>query len=164
MAYHEDLRMAAVRHYKGSGDAFAETGKIFNVSESSVQRWATQYEATGNVSDKPLNRNFKKIDPTKLRTYVQEHPDATQQEIADAFGCCNQAVSKALKRLNIARKKTRRYKERDAEKVAEYQAELAKIPENMRVYVDETGSDSYRKNVGQHQTLAQKPYARISFF
>ena len=105
MAYHVDLRMAAVRHYKGSGDTFAETGKIFNVSESSVQRWVTQYEATGNVSDKPLNRSFKKIDPAKLRTYVQEHPDATQQEIADAFGCCNQAVSKVLKRLNITRKK-----------------------------------------------------------
>jgi len=107
MAYSVDLRMATVRHYKESGDTFAETGKIFNVSESSVQRWVTQYEATGNVSDKPLKRSFKKIDPAKLRTYVKEHPDDTQQEIADAFGCCNQAVSKALKRLKITRKKKR---------------------------------------------------------
>ena len=107
MAYHVDLRMAAVRHYKGSGDTFAETGKIFNVSESSVQRWVTQYEATGNVSDKPLKRSFKKIDPVKLRTYVKEYPDATQREIADEFHCSNQAVSKALKRLNITRKKKR---------------------------------------------------------
>ena len=105
MAYSVDLRMAAVRHYKGSGDTFAETGKIFHVSESAVQRWVTQYEATGNVFDKPLNRGFKKIDPEKLRAYVKEHQDATQQEIADEFGCCNQAVSKALKRLNITRKK-----------------------------------------------------------
>ena len=105
MAYSVDLRMAAVRHYKESGDTFAETGKLFHVSESAVQRWVTQYEQTGNVFDKPLNRGFKKIDPAKLRTYVKEHPDATQQEIADEFACCNQAVSKAFKRLNITRKK-----------------------------------------------------------
>ncbi|MBP5719134.1 MAG: hypothetical protein J6X53_09215, partial [Abditibacteriota bacterium] len=30
---------------------------------------------------------------------------ATQREIADEFGCSNQAVSKALKRLAITRKK-----------------------------------------------------------
>ena len=107
MAYSVDLRMAAVRHYKEGGDTFAETGKIFHVSESAVQRWVTQYEETGNVFDKPLNRSFKKIDPAKLRTYVKEHPDATQREIADEFGCCNQAVSKALKRLRITRKKKR---------------------------------------------------------
>ena len=107
MGYSVDLRMAAVRHYKGSADTFAKTGKIFNVSESSVQRWVTQYEATGNVFDKPLIRGAKKLPPEALRAYVLEHPDDTQQEIADAFGCCNQAVSKALKRLNITRKKKR---------------------------------------------------------
>ena len=57
------------------------------------------------MSNKPLNRKPRKIDPETLRVYVKEHPDDTQQEIADAFGCCNQAVSKALKRLNITRKK-----------------------------------------------------------
>ena len=105
MAKSEDLRMAAAKHYLGSGDTLAETGKIFGVSAASVKRWVDRYEETGGVADKPLNRGFKKIDPVKLRTYVKEHPDDTQQEIADAFGCCNQAVSKALKRLNITRKK-----------------------------------------------------------
>jgi transposase len=105
MAKSEDLRMAAVKHYLGSGDTLAETGKIFGVSATSVERWVDRYEETGGVANKPLNRGFKKIDPVKLRTYVKEHPDDTQQEIADAFGCCNQAVSKALKRLNVTRKK-----------------------------------------------------------
>ena len=31
--------------------------------------------------------------------------EATQQEMAEEFGCCNQAVSKALKRNKITRKK-----------------------------------------------------------
>ncbi|MBQ9492600.1 MAG: hypothetical protein IJR54_02575, partial [Oscillibacter sp.] len=47
------------------------------------------------------------MDPEKLRTHVKDHPDATQQEIADEFHCYNQAVSKALKRLNITRAATR---------------------------------------------------------
>ena len=45
------------------------------------------------------------IEPEKLKTYVKNHPDATQQEMADEFGCCNQAISKALKRNKITRKK-----------------------------------------------------------
>ena len=105
MAYSVDLRMAAVKHYLESGDTCAETGKIFGVGGSTVGSWVRRYEETGDLSDKPLNRGFKKIDPARLRTYVKENPDATQQEIADEFGCCNQAVSKALRRLDITRKK-----------------------------------------------------------
>jgi transposase-like protein len=96
MGYSVDLRLAAVRRYLESGDAYAETGKIFGVDASSVQRWVRQHKETGDLSDKPLERGFKKIDPAKLRTYVKDHPAATQQEIADEFGCSNQTVGKAL--------------------------------------------------------------------
>ena len=53
----------------------------------------------------PLNRSFKKIDPEKLKAYIAEHPDDTQQEVATVFGCCNQAISQAYRRLGITRKK-----------------------------------------------------------
>ena len=62
---------------------------------------------TGNLNDKPLNRTYKKIEPERLKIYVKEHPEATQQEMAEEFGCCNQAVSKALKRNKITQKKRR---------------------------------------------------------
>ena len=107
MAYSVDLRMKAVKHYLASNHTFAQTGAIFDVGATTVRSWVVKYEQTGNVFNKPLNRGFKKIDPVKLRAYVKAHPDATQQEIADAFECSNQAVSKALKRLNITRKKKR---------------------------------------------------------
>jgi len=100
----KDLREAAVA-YKLSGHSLNETGQVFGVSKSAVSEWLKKYNETGDLSDKPLNRRFKKIDPNKLKKYVQEHPDDTQQEIADAFGCCNQAISKALKRNGITRKK-----------------------------------------------------------
>ena len=98
------LRLSAVL-YRLDGHTYAETVKIFHVSVFAVHTWVQKYQETGDLSDKPLNRGFKKLDPEKLRAYVKEHQDATQQEIADEFHCSNQAVSKALKRLNITRKK-----------------------------------------------------------
>ena len=106
MSKSEDLRLSAVL-YRLDGHTYAETAKIFHASVSAIRVWVQKYQETGDLSDKPLNRGFKKIDPDKLRAYVKEHPDDTQQEIADAFGCTNQAVSKALKRLKITRKKKR---------------------------------------------------------
>ena len=101
-----DLRLPAVL-YRLDGHTYAETAKIFHVSVFAVHTWVQKYQETGDLSNKPLNRGFKKIDPEKLRAYVKEHQDATQKEIADEFHCSNQAVSKALKRLNITRKKKR---------------------------------------------------------
>lgn len=104
MSKSKDLREAAVT-YKLSGHTLNETAQIFGVSKSAVSEWVRKYQETGDLSNKPLNRTFKKIDPDKLKEYVKQHPDDTQQEIANVFGCCNQAVSKALKRNGITRKK-----------------------------------------------------------
>lgn len=102
MSKSKDLREAAVL-YKKAGNSYEETGKIFGVSASTVHRWVKQYEETGDLSNKPLNRSFKKIE--KLKAYVAEHPDDTQKEVALVFGCCNQAISQAYRRLGITRKK-----------------------------------------------------------
>jgi len=40
-----------------------------------------------------------------LEKYVDEHPDAFLSEIATHFGCSDMAVSKALRKLKITRKK-----------------------------------------------------------
>ena len=104
MSKSKDLREAAVA-YKKAGNSYEDTGKVFGVSASTVHRWVRQYEETGDLSNKPLNRGFKKIDPEKLKAYVAEHPDDTQQEVATVFGCCNQAISQAYRRLGITRKK-----------------------------------------------------------
>ena len=99
-----DLREAAIA-YHAAGHTLKETAKTFQVSVSTIWKWKKKKKETGNLYNKPLNRTFKKIDPEKLKAYVKEHPDATQQEMADEFGCCNQAISKALKRNKITRKK-----------------------------------------------------------
>lgn len=106
MSKSKDLREAAVRYQK-EGHTYEETAKVFGVVKSTVHRWVKQYEETGDLSDKPVKRGYKKINPEKLKTYVAEHPDDTQEEVALVFGCCPQAISKAYKRLGITRKKRR---------------------------------------------------------
>lgn len=82
------------------------------MSKSKDLREATAYKKTGisqeetdDLSNKPLNRSFKKIDPEKLKAYAAEHPDDTQKEVSAVLGCCNQAISQAYRRLGITRKK-----------------------------------------------------------
>ena len=107
MGYSVDLRIRAVKHRLEQSGSCADTAKVFGVGRSTVQSWVQRYAETGDLSDKPLIRKPKKIGPEALRAYVREHPDDTQQEMANAFHCSNQAISKALKRLDITRKKKR---------------------------------------------------------
>ena len=103
-----DLREAAVAYYE-NGHTYEETGKVFQVGKSTIYTWVKKKRETGDLQNKPLHRGFKKIDPEKLKAYVKEHPDDTQQQMAEVFGCCNQAISKALKRCKITRKKKRHF-------------------------------------------------------
>ena len=79
--------------------------EVFKVGLTAMKRWKKQYSETGNLANKPLHRSHKKIDPAKLSAYVKEHPDAYLREIAEVFGCTEEAVRQALVRLNITRKK-----------------------------------------------------------
>ena len=103
-----DLRKAAVK-YHISGHTLKETSEIFGVGKSTISEWTKKYKETGDLSNKPLNRSFKKIDPEKLKEYVKDHPDATQQEMAEVFNCSDSAIGKALHRNKITRKKRLHY-------------------------------------------------------
>ena len=59
----------------------------------------------GHLEKKPVKRSFRKIDPEKLCSYVDKHPDAYQSEMAKEFHCSESGIRDALKRLNITRKK-----------------------------------------------------------
>ncbi len=106
MSYSTDLRERVVK-YPFAGHTIKETCEVFGVGNYAVSKWVKQYKETGNLSNKSLNRGFKKIDPEKLKTYILEHPDAYQREIAEVFGCSAEAIRKAPKRLGITRKKRR---------------------------------------------------------
>jgi transposase len=104
MAYCIDFRKK-VLDYHQSGYSQRETAEHFGIGESTVSQWNLIWLTTGSLAPKELNRPFKKIDPQLLREYVQEHTDAYLLEIAAVFNCSDTAVSDALRRLGITRKK-----------------------------------------------------------
>lgn len=105
MSYSEDFRKR-VNEYLDEGHTWAQARETFKISMTAINSWRQKYKKTGEVKDAPPRRKaFKKLDPEKLKAYVQEHPDAYLKEIGEAFGCSDTAVLKAFKRLNITRKK-----------------------------------------------------------
>ena len=68
--------------YRQSGYTLEKTHRTFKVSRSTIQKWEKHLKETGDWGKKELNRGFRKIDLEKLKTYVAEHPDAYQSEMA----------------------------------------------------------------------------------
>ena len=104
MSYSRRYRERTIEYWQ-AGHSLEATHQIFKVSKSTIQKWKKQLEETGNLEKKELHRSFRKIDPDTLRVYVEEHPDAYQSEMAEAFGCSASGIQNALRRHKITRKK-----------------------------------------------------------
>ena len=104
MAYDVKYRLRALEYW-GEGNNKEKTAVLFKVSPTTLQRWKSQLKETGTVARKKRKETWRKIEPEKLRKYIEEHPDAYLREIAAEFKCAIHAVEKALKRLKISRKK-----------------------------------------------------------
>jgi len=107
MGYSIDLRKKVIE-YLARGHTMRQARDAFGIGLDTVNRWKQKFARTGDLSYPPPRRSFKKLDPEKLKAYVEERPDAYLSEIASAFGCCVSAVRKALMRLKITRKKKRK--------------------------------------------------------
>ena len=104
MSYDIKYRQRAIS-YLSEGNSFRKTAAVFGISTTTLQMWKSQLNETGTLAAKKRKETWRKIDPEKLRRYVEEHPDAYQHEIAAFFGVRLYAIQKALKRLKITRKK-----------------------------------------------------------
>ena len=106
MSYSEDYRKRVVE-YRKEGHTLKETHEIFKVAIVTIRTWEKMLKEEGTLAKKPLKRSFRKIDPEKLKDYIAAHPDAYLREIAVEFKCCETALTYALRRLKITRKKRR---------------------------------------------------------
>jgi len=104
MAYDEKYRRRAL-DYWGEGNSKRKTAEVFKISTSTLQEWKSKLNETGTLTPKKRKQTWRKIDPEKLKTFIEEHPDAYLHEIATHFKCVVSAVEKALKRLKITHKK-----------------------------------------------------------
>lgn len=94
-----------VLEYLDKGHTQKEAAETFSVSTSTIWEWKSQLKEKGTLAPKKRRETWRKIDPEKLRKFVEEHPDAYQHEIATVFGVRLSSIQEALKRLKITRKK-----------------------------------------------------------
>jgi len=104
MTYSVDFREAALA-YKQKGHTTPQVCEAFNISKRTYNYWAAQKQKTGNLKPKKHGTRKRKIDPQKLRQYVEQHPDAYLKELAEQFNCQTSSMHNALVKLKITRKK-----------------------------------------------------------
>jgi transposase len=104
MSYDEKFRQRAIEYWN-EGHTKKATAEVFKVGETTLQQWKKQLAETGGLKPKKRRETWRKIEPSRLAEYEKQHPDAYLKEIAEAFGCSEVAVLKALRRLRITRKK-----------------------------------------------------------
>ena len=104
MAYDATFRERALAYW-ADGHTKQETALVFKVNPDTLQKWKKQYEETGNLESKSRRETWRKIDPDRLVTYLDEHPDSYLREVAEVFNCSDVAILKAMRRLKITRKK-----------------------------------------------------------
>lgn len=105
-----------VIEYREEGHTFKETCKVFKISETTLIRWINK-EKEGKLGEVKIRvRKPKKIYPEKLVKYIEQYPDAYLYEIAEEFNCSDVAIFKALKKLNITRKKRQLHTRSNAKK------------------------------------------------
>jgi len=91
--------------YIGKGNSVQKAHEVFDVGTTTIKEWKKLQKETGELSKRPSNRKPSKICPERLNAFITENPDSYQSEIAEEFKFTRQAVSHALKRLKITRKK-----------------------------------------------------------
>jgi transposase len=104
MGYSIDLRKK-VLEFLSKGHSIREAGRIFGLAPCTVNRWKKKLAKTGELRDAPRKAGFRKLDPEKLKAYVEAHPDSYLAEIGEEFGCNESAVRKAFRKLGSTRKK-----------------------------------------------------------
>jgi transposase len=104
MAYDKKFRQK-VLEYLDKGHTQKEASARFSISTSTIFEWKSLLKENDTLEPKKRETPWRKIDPEKLKKYVEKHPDAFQQEMADAFSVRLSSMQKALKRLGITHKK-----------------------------------------------------------
>jgi len=104
MGYSKDLR-ERVLAYHSEGHSIEKTSEVFKVGTTTIKAWKKLLSETGKLDKKELSRSPRKFESEKLRTYIEENPEATLVEIAKEFGGTKSGAFDALEREKITLKK-----------------------------------------------------------
>jgi transposase len=114
MPYMMDYRRAVAAAYDECGSS-AEVAEQFGCSPSWVRRLVQHRRERGTLEPRSTarpddQRTYTDADEATIRALIKEKPDATLAEVAAALGkpAAESTVSRALARLGLPRKKSRR--------------------------------------------------------
>ena len=82
-----------------------QTSKLLNLNYRTVFRWKETAERGESLIHKSGGKRVEKINPEKLKEYVDKNPDKYLYEIAREFNCSTTGIFDALKKLGYTNKK-----------------------------------------------------------
>ncbi|OKH34627.1 transposase [Nostoc calcicola FACHB-389] len=109
-AYSEDFRRKVIQAIELDGLKKCEASLLFNISRNTINLWLQRQAQTGDVKPKARKasqQNKKISDWDKFRTFVKEHRDKTQSEMAQLWEgeISQRTISRALIKIGHSRKK-----------------------------------------------------------
>jgi len=107
--YSIDLRERVVA-YLEEGHTQKEACTVFGVGRKTIYSWLKLKREKGSLcSNRSKGYRVSKYNVLEgeLKAYINNHPDAYLQEIAEVFKGSSSGICRALKRFKISRKKSR---------------------------------------------------------
>ena len=104
MAYDNKFKQKTIEYHK-NGNSRRKTAETFGISTNTLNTWLKEYREHGKFIIKPKPANRAILTKESLLTYLGDNNDSYQEETAKHFGVTQAAISKALKRFKITRKK-----------------------------------------------------------
>ena len=109
-AYSDDFRQKVIQAIELNGLKKCEASLLFNISRNTINLWLQRKAQTGDVKPKPrkASQHRSKInDWEKFRTFVKQHGDKTQSEMAQLWDgeISQRTISRALRKIGHTRKK-----------------------------------------------------------
>ena len=101
MSYSLDFRQKVISYIENGGKV-TKAAKIFEIGRATIYRWLNRQ----NLEATKVERRKRKLDWKALEKDVQLHPDARLIERAKKFGVHPSAISHALKKMKITRKRS----------------------------------------------------------
>ena len=144
-----DTRRTALKAVK-RGMSVAHAAKLFKVHKVTVHRWRKQWETERDLAHKKIPGRPRKLTDAQvgaMKAHLAEEPTARNIDIIAATNVpiTEPAVSKYLKREGYSRKKVSDEpvdwpNERVLDEIKTFLQDIATVPEDNRVYMDESFS------------------------
>ena len=104
-SYGVDLRERVVSYVESGGSGISAS-RLFSVGERTVRRWLSLKKESGSLVPRPHGGGYPpKIVISKLKEYINSHPDKTLEDIGKEFSVSHVAIWKALRKIGYVYKK-----------------------------------------------------------